>query len=253
MSRLDVYESWGTLVGGKDNVLAILSGGSGNWPQGREAFRLIKTRDDKSTILVTDGLSSETAADDPFGSVPKHAGFGMELWLESTDDFDRSPCFMLLLYLSNLCASGRLTRSAVDEFGGISVEVPVDYLGVSGLSSDLITPENTVGVLVGIDPSDDRTISMDVNGYSVKLLCCRVVNAKQLNVARNGGRKQLVAELEQETNGWFSTFGEISDAGIIGDAEIAEANSFVSPFSNFPQQESQQGERRGYASKCVCS
>lgn len=147
------------------------------WPDLRQAWRIV--RKGSHTIVISDGLS------DPFSEEEEvTAGFGLEVLAESgdpmADTIQRTWLFDLNYQVSQQCADHGGVRNLIDDLGLISLKIPSsDVLGT------MATEDDRVGVLLGVNPPDFKTV-FDVPGGSVKVLTAKLLWPSEIEYAARG-------------------------------------------------------------------
>jgi hypothetical protein len=144
------------------------------WPNLRQAWQVV--RRGSNTIIISDGLS------DPFADKAKPTiGYGLEILAESSDpmpetlpEIQQTWLFDLVFAVSQEAAHIGDLRQRLDKDGVISYQLPlINWL--SDTLDDFATPDNTIGVLLGMTPPDyaDTFIapSGSIKVVTVKLLC----------------------------------------------------------------------------------
>lgn len=155
------------------------------WPNLRQAWRVIGQG--ANTILISDGLS------DPFSDEPEpNAGFGIEVLAETTDPMARhlqnSWLFDLVYQVSQECAAHGGVRDLIDEFGSVSLELPI-----SDVLQPVATSNNRAGVLLGL-PAPGVQHEFALPGGSVRVVTAKLLWPSELEYAASkgkGGREEL--------------------------------------------------------------
>ncbi|HEX7814044.1 suppressor of fused domain protein [Dyella sp.] len=208
--RLDAY--WASVGTPERDVLANLISpqltGGVAWPTLRQAYRVV--RRDHAIVLATDGMS------DPFESLqPPLNGFGMELFLETSDidpafagrrgDVSRlkdSWAFQLLHHVGELVAGAGGIVDRLETYGVLSMELP----GVSQapdiavqVPGHFISEDDCLGILLGGPRPDFPDVIQDMPLSPVRMVPIVLITAKELAYVREGGAKarlQLADTLE---------------------------------------------------------
>ncbi len=155
------------------------------WPNLRQAWRVIGQG--TNTILISDGLS------DPFSDEPEtNAGFGIEVLAETTDPMPEqlqvSWLFDLVYQVSQQCAAHGGVRDLIDEFGLVSLELPM-----SEVFQPVATSNNSAGVLLGL-PAPGVQPEFALPGGSVRVVTAKLLWPSELEYAVSkgkGGREEL--------------------------------------------------------------
>ncbi len=211
-ARLALLRTWGgSFEGGESHVFAPLIGGALRglppWPT-REGFRVIRT--ERTTIVVTDGLSDPFMEGDAVEGLEAFSGFGLEVWIETDDPIEDVPsswAFALVSCMGYQVADLVTTRPDVDDLGLLAIELHAADLAFDGeWPSSVVSPDGTVGVLLGMRPAA-RPDVVTLAGGDVRYLSMRLLAVPELNDLRSGGataRAALAAKLGSEPNGWIS-------------------------------------------------
>lgn len=155
------------------------------WPNLRQAWRIV--RRGPNTLVISDGLS------DPFSDVADlNPGFGLEILAETPD---RMPeplpatwLFELVYQVSQQCAAHGGVGDLIEELGLLSLELPM-----SDVLTPVATPNDTAGVLLGVDP-DDCASEFALPGGQVRVVTAKLLWPSELEYAvanGNEGRAEL--------------------------------------------------------------
>lgn len=198
--------------------------GGPSWPTTRQAYRVV--RRGNSVILATDGMA------DPFDEPEMDGnGFGMEMFLETTDilpdhagrpgsigGIQKSWAFELLSHFAAQVAKAGGVADTLDSLGALSSE----SRGVSkspALSSQVpghfFTDDDSVGVLIG-GPLPDFPARIDDMPLSpVRIVPVVLLTAAELEAIRAGGKEvrlDIVARLAASPSGHRCDLGRPSVA-----------------------------------------
>jgi hypothetical protein len=162
------------------------------WPDMRQAWSVI--RRSNSTIILSDGLS------DPFPEVAEpHAGFGLEVLVESNDalpqELQASWLFDLAFQVSQQCADHGGIRGIVERLGVVSLELPMNY-DLPGVLND----SGMAGVLLGLAPPDFAQEFVSPGG-SVRITTAKLLWLSELQYIVTGGksaRSDLAARFQKD-------------------------------------------------------
>ncbi|RKG92032.1 hypothetical protein D7V97_41325 [Corallococcus sp. CA053C] len=186
---------WRTLGRLGDEVIIPVAGGG--WPAQRQVWRLIH-RPEGRTLFVTDGLS------DFFVSrAEPSVGFGLELALETDEplgDVSKSWQQLLLERIGNELAEHESLREKV-KTGFLSMEVAGQHL-----PETLLTKDNRVGVLLGMDTPALPTHFTMPDG-EVRLVTVKALLPAELSyLLEHGkqGREELVRRFNETGPGHLS-------------------------------------------------
>lgn len=162
------------------------------WPDMRQAWRVI--RRPNSTMILSDGLS------DPFPEVAEpHAGFGLEVLVESTDalpqELQASWLFDLAFQVSQQCADHGGIRDLVERSGVASLELPLNH-DQPGMLND----NRMAGVLLGLAPPD-LPQEFTTPGGSVRIVTAKLLWLSELQSIITGGkvaRSELATRFQKD-------------------------------------------------------
>lgn len=187
--------------------------GGPDWPTTRQAYQVV--RRNHSIILATDGMA------DPFEiRKGKGNGFGMELFLETSDipaelagetgnigRIGESWAFVLLKHVADTVADAGGYGPALDRYGVVSLEFPgvSDSSALSGqVPESFITDDDSIGVLIGGPDPDFPTRIDDTPLSPVRMVPVVPITAAELEYLREGGaaaRRDLVSRLAATASG----------------------------------------------------
>lgn len=157
--------------------------GGPRWPDLRQAFRVI--RNGTRTAVVSDGLA------DPFdGEEEPNVGFGIEILGETTDAIEGSVqndwLFWVVYDVAQQAAHHGGFRELIDELGLLSMEIQCRFG-----PAELVTPNNRLGILLGVAPPD-LTTNWEFPAGTVKLITAKVLHPSELAIVLSeGGRERL--------------------------------------------------------------
>jgi hypothetical protein len=159
--------------------------GGPRWPDLRQAFRVVRNGD--RTIVISDGLS------DPFDDEAEpNVGFGIEVMCESADPIDGAVQndwpFWVAYDVAQQAAHHGGFRELIDELRLLSMEIKCRFG-----PEELATPDNHLGLLLGIHPPDFPAV-WDFPAGTVKVVTVKVLHPSELAVAveeGEAGRKRL--------------------------------------------------------------
>ncbi|WP_307733023.1 suppressor of fused domain protein [Stigmatella ashevillensis] len=169
---------WRTL-GRLDEEAIIPMVVGGTWPARRQVWRVIH-RPGGRTLLVTDGLS-----DFFVDRVEPSVGFGLELALETDEplqDVSKSWPLLLLERVADEVAEHERVRESVEE-GFMSMEV-----SGGGMPEPLVTKEDRVGVLLGME-SSTLPRNFALQGGAVRLVIVKALLPAELGYLLEHGKK----------------------------------------------------------------
>ncbi len=170
----------------KDVVAYLVSPefmGAPPWPTTRQSYSV--TRTDATTIIASDGMT------DPHrdNSGPAN-GFGAEVYLESPGlvgaDFaairESWELDALQNFAANVADLGGITGH-LDNYGVVSMELPAP----EGIPAQMVTPNGTVGVLIGLD-APGRPAGVDLGeGESARMIPVTVITPAETAYIVEGG------------------------------------------------------------------
>ncbi|MBY0456129.1 MAG: hypothetical protein K2V38_02200 [Gemmataceae bacterium] len=156
--------------------------GGPRWPDLRQAFRVI--RNGTHTLVASDGLA------DPFDGDEPNVGFGIEIVGATDDPIEGSVqndwLFWLVYDVAQQAAAHGGFRELIDELGLLSMELPNRHG-----PSELATPNNRIGVLMGVTPPGFATEWAFPAGV-VKPITVKALFPSELEaVVAEGGRERL--------------------------------------------------------------
>ncbi len=170
--------------------------GAPPWPTTRQSY--VITRTDDTVILATDGMT------DPFrdDSGPAN-GFGAEVYLESPAlvgaNFNTIAGSWELGALQNFAANvadlGGITGH-LEQYGVVSMELPAP----EGIPEHLVTPQGTVGILIGMDAPDRSAEVALAPGEEIRMIPITLITPAETAYIVSGGgaaRGELVEKLAE--------------------------------------------------------
>lgn len=166
------------------------------WPTLRQAYRVV--RRPHSIILATDGMS------DPFEDVTGGGnGFETELFVETPDiaaahagapgdiaHINQSWAFELVRHVTGIVAEEGGITAALARHGVLSMELPgVSQSAALGsqLPAGFITPDDCVGLLIGVAVPDFAVRIEDMPLSPVTMVPLTLIRADELEELRAGG------------------------------------------------------------------
>lgn len=166
--------------------------GGPRWPDLRQAFRVV--RDGTNTIVCSDGLA------DPFDDATEpNVGFGVEIMCETSDPIEGAiqndwP-FWIAYDVAQQAAHHGGFRELLDELGVLSMEINNRYG-----PSEMATPENRIGLLLGLTAPNRNTEWAFPSG-TVKVVTVKVLHPSELAFVVNEGQtgRERLRDLFAET------------------------------------------------------
>lgn len=209
--RID--EFWSSVGASEPDLLAYAISpslqGKPHWPSMRQAYRVVRRT--SSIIIATDGMS------DPFDGVVSTGdgnGFGMELFIETTDipdafagrpgDVSQIPkcwAFELLRHIGQDIAEQGGIVDRLERLGALTMELPgfsQSAVLVEQLPTTFITQDDCIGILLGAPKPEFPDQIVDMPLSPVRLVPLVVLTSRELEFVRAGGasaRAELVEKL----------------------------------------------------------
>ncbi len=217
---------WASVGEVESDVLAHLISpglmGGPAWPTTRQAYRVVR-RANGSIVIATDGLS------DPFDNGGGTNGFGLELFVESSDlpadlagapgnvaPLARSWMLELLRNVAATVANAGGIEAQLNRYGALSTEVP----GVSAshaikhqVPASFVTDDDAIGALIGGPAPDFGTQIDDMPLSPIRIVPVVLLTAAELQEIRAGDgetRNAMVARLAATSTGHRCDIGRLS-------------------------------------------